>query len=210
MTVLCFTDLETLGLDPLEHDVWEIAIIARDEDGVETEHLWQRRPSPVALARAEPKALEMGRFHERMAVPGSAWAADMLDNIGDGHTPVPMSLGALNNRVAEILKDAVMVGSNPAFDASFLTVMLGMAPWHYRTVDVATLAAGYLHGSLTAKAGGDRSLFLDSYPTLPYSSYALSERMGIAPPSPEVAHTALGDARWAKAVFDAATGGGDR
>lgn len=207
MTRLAFTDLETLGLDPWEHQVWEIGVVLRDEDGAETEHLWQRRMTELAVVHADPKALEVGRYWQRRAVfPEGAWAVDMLADGG----PRPMSLPELNAEVTVVLDGAVMVGSNPSFDASFLHVMLGAKPWHYRTLCAPTMAAGYLHGALTAKAGGNRSFFLESYPPHQFSSYDVSEQMGVPRPAGDVAHTALGDARWARDLYDAVTGGEPR
>lgn len=57
MTALAFVDTETTGLDPDFHEIWEVGLIVNDE-----ERLWQL---PVDLKRADPKALEIGRFHER-------------------------------------------------------------------------------------------------------------------------------------------------
>jgi DNA polymerase III epsilon subunit-like protein len=39
------------------------------------------------------------------------------------------------------------------------------------------------------------------------SSKWLSRKVGVEPPGEGVAHTALGDARWARDVYDAVTGG---
>ncbi|MFB7900287.1 hypothetical protein ACFC1B_28655, partial [Streptomyces xiamenensis] len=66
-------------------------------------------------------------------------------------------------------------------------------PWHYRPVDVATLAAGHLIGAGRA-----------AEVTVPYSSRALSRALGVEPPGHD-AHTALADARWARDLHDAAT-----
>lgn len=207
MSRLTFTDLETLGLDPWDHQVWEIAVILRDEDGTETEHLWQRRVTELAVVHADPLALEVGRYWKRRAsFPDGAWAVDMLAPEG----PRPMSLLELNAEVTAVLDGATMVGSNPSFDASFLHVMLGAKPWHYRTLCAPTMAAGYLHGALTVAAGGDRSIFAGQYPPDRFRSYEVSERMDVPRPSDDVAHTALGDARWARDLYDAVTGGEPR
>jgi DNA polymerase III epsilon subunit-like protein len=40
----------------------------------------------------------------------------------------------------------------------------------------------------------------------PINSRWLSRQVGVEPPGPDVAHTALGDARWARDVYDAVTG----
>lgn len=194
---IAFVDCETLGLDPDKHPMWELAVIRR-ENGVDTEHLWQIRPSRWELEEAEPKALEINGYRERMVLPDDYQVGDMTHACG---LPHPMKRHELRDKLRELLDGAVMVGSNPAFDAAFLRVFLDAAPWHYRTVDIATLAAGYRHGQAASGSPVD-------YPRLPYKSYELSRQVGVQPPDEEVAHTALGDARWARDVFDTITGGG--
>jgi DNA polymerase III epsilon subunit-like protein len=202
VTAICFVDLETTGLDPDRHDIWEIAIIKRCGDGPDWEHHWQIRPTQLHLQQiADPKALEIGRFHQRLNIPDGCHYVQT----GTDGNPVPMSRGDLVWSVIHLLRDAVMVGSNPAFDASFLRTFLDAAPWHYRTVDIATLAAGYRLGQAASGAYGGDFLFKGDYPTLPYSSRRLSQAVGVEPPGPDTAHTALGDARWARDVFDAIT-----
>ncbi|WP_165854449.1 3'-5' exonuclease [Streptomyces sp. V2] len=190
MTAIAFVDTETTGLDPIYHKVWEVAVIRREADGTETEHLWQIRPARHELAGADPEALRISRFEERFAVPAGAWAADMLTN-----TPTPMEFLDAARQIFKALTGTVMVGSNPHFDASMLHRLLqtGRDPWHYRPVCIATMAAIHLGPE---KAG-----------PMPWSSYKLSRTLGIEPPADGVAHTALGDARWARDVYDAVMGG---
>ncbi|SES04353.1 hypothetical protein [Streptomyces qinglanensis] len=195
MTALAFTDAETSHLDPRFGDAWEIAVIRRDTDGAEVEYLWQVR---VPLYHADPESLSIGRYRERFAVSAGWDAAEMNE---DGTVRARLTMPELLHDVQEAMWQAVVVGSNPGFDIRFLTKLLQehnrKLPWHYRPVDIATLAAGYLVG-----CGRGAEV------TLPYSSRALSRAVGVEPPGDDVAHTALGDARWHKAVFDAVTGSG--
>lgn len=191
-TPIAFTDAETLGLDPAKHAMWEVAVIHR-EGGTDTEYLWQISPDKWELEKADPEALRINRFHERMILPEGYQAGEMLHACG---LPHPVTRNDVRAALRELLPGAVLVGSNPSFDASFLREFLDDAPWHYRTVDIATLAAGLLAGRTTAPAL-----------SLPFSSRELSRAVGVEPPGDGVAHTALGDARWARDVFDAVTGG---
>jgi DNA polymerase III epsilon subunit-like protein len=203
MTALAFVDTETLGLDADVHAMWELAIIRR-ENGVDTEHLWQIKPSKIDLEHADPEALRINGYAERMALPEDYWAGDMSHLCGIPH---PMKRDELRTVITELLTGAVMIGSNPAFDAAFLKVFLDGTPWHYRTIDVATLAAGYRHGQAASGAYGGDFAFAGDLPSQPFSSRKLSQAVGVEPPGDGVAHTALGDARWARDVYDAVTGG---
>ncbi|MET8404492.1 3'-5' exonuclease [Streptomyces sp900116325] len=203
---LAFIDTETTGLDPDQHQVWEIAVIMRHPGQPDWESHWQIRPTELHLAQsAEPKALEIGRYHERMVIPKDYFVGQ-ID--ADGR-PVGMSHNTLAYDLTKLLKGAVLVGSNPAFDAAFLRVLLDSAPWHYRTVDIATMAVGHLYGQAytLTKQQCDPAFYgrADALLEGGWRSYELSRLMGIEPPNSHDAHTALGDARWARDVYDAIT-----
>lgn len=188
---LAFVDCETTGLDPADADAWEIAVISRNSDkpGTDKEHLWQLR---VSLWEADAKALAVSRYRERFAVPEGASAAAMPIGVGE---PRSVSGKDLMLDLMALLDGAIVVGSNPAFDLRFLTKLFrsaGVAPtWHYRPIDIVPLAVGYL------AACGDAAELAH-----PWASYQASEAVGVPRPSADAAHTALGDARWARDVYD--------
>lgn len=132
----------------------------------------------IDLAKASPDALRMNGYYERhpAVVSPESWRA-----------PNPRAVAA---EVARLTAGGHLVGINPAFDATFLGAFLrrcSAAPaWHYHLVDVLPLAAGRL---------GVRP---------PWQSKDLSHMLGVRPPQEGDRHTALGDARWAWAMYDAA------
>ncbi|WP_185932510.1 3'-5' exonuclease [Streptomyces sp. WAC 01325] len=190
-----FVDVESTGLDPVLHEVWEIAVILR-HDGQDEEHTF--RIHPENFISADPEALRINRYFERVAAPDWVWddretAARQLHNLLDG---------------------AVLIGSNPAFDAEMFAQLLGEyfdqpRPWHYRTIDTATLAVGSLYGRAAERTRHDCDATWYSKVARavgwPWKSHDVSRHIRIEPPAPEVRHTALADAAWARDVFDAVT-----
>lgn len=114
---LAFVDTETTGLLLDKHDVWEIAFAIGDGP-VEVFQV------PHNLASADPKALELNGYRVRAqpAVTSQVW---------DLH-------------IAEQLAGKTIVGANPSFDAYRLERRWGRAPWHYRFVDVESMAVPLL------------------------------------------------------------------
>jgi len=200
-TPIAFVDTETTHLSAEIGEVWEVAVILR-KDGAETEYIWQFRPlNPSA---ADPESLKIGRFAERFAVEdGHEAAFTARDRIS------PMSRDLAVADITDILRGAILVGSNTAFDDRFLRKLVGLGnhQWHYRPICIATLAAGYQFGQAASLRAVGGELRDGDVPAMPLSSRRLSRWVGVEPPGDDVAHTALGDARWARDVYDAVTRG---
>jgi hypothetical protein len=84
----------------------------------------------------------------------------------------------------------------------------GVLPtWHYHLVDVEALAAGVVAEMRRNTRGGmtwGRGCAIGDpiSPEPPWSSSDLSRAMGVDPDDFD-RHTALGDAQWAKAIYEA-------
>mgnify|MGYP001565847385 CR=1 FL=1 len=169
-------------MDPRVHDVWEIAIIARSPGVPDSEFVWQLSPDVEA---ADPEALEIGRFHQRRLAP-SEGRYDAV-RIEDGKPTERMRHTEVLMEVQDLLRGAHMVGAVPSFDAVMLTAMLQRCAlkttWHHRLVCVETMAAAVL---------GWR---------VPQGLSKTAEALGLTV-DPDAAHTALGDARLARDVYD--------
>jgi hypothetical protein len=200
-TPLAFVDCETTHLDAEVGEAWEVAVILREEGKGDTERLWQIRPD---VAKADPDSLRIGGYPRRFVVPEHAETA-FIDPDG---TVRPAALEWTIGEIWTALNGAILIGSNPGFDDRFLRKLIGSTPWHYRPVDIALLVAGSRYGYANVIRAFDGEPGPNDVPTLPYSSREMSRWVGVEPPGDGVAHTALGDARWARDVFDAVAGGG--
>jgi hypothetical protein len=181
-------DTETTGLDTDRHEIWELAIILDALPGQEWEfHL------PVDLSRADPTGLRICRFYERRyAIAPHIPVANLCRWRNAAETEWVISTPAeCAEIVARLLDGEHMVGAVPSFDAAFLTRWLranGHAPtWHYHLADVENLAAGKL---------GVQP---------PWDSDDLTRRLGLEVDEAG-RHTAIGDARWAKLMYEAVFG----
>lgn len=185
-TPLVFLDVETTGLDDTRHEMVEVAWIVRPSPDptrrqpvgagtVIVPHMWdveQVVTLPHTTIAAQEAALEVNRYHDR-----------------DWSDPVPVDrwLPAFLATTAE----ATIIGAQPHFDIGFIHALcrrVGMQPtWYHRLYDVESMAAPFIAnrpGRLSGLRDTAAALGLDTDDHM----YA--------------AHTALGDARLARAIFD--------
>jgi hypothetical protein len=116
-------------------------------------------------------------------------------------------------KIARWTHGAHMIGNVTSFDTiAFERLMRRqglLASWHYHLIDVENLAVGYLKGlakGISPSTGRLPMAGAEVLSQLPWDSDALSEALGVKPPSDDERHTALGDARWALAMWDAVMG----
>lgn len=198
MIRIVFIDTETTSLRP-DRRAWEIGLIVREPGKTDVEHHWFIDWNELDLGNADPFALKIGRFYERhpqsiesVFDPQDPWEGVRRVDFYDEKTALIF--------VEELTRGAHLVGAVPNFDAEVLGTRMrahGIAPsWHYHLIDVEALAVGYL------SAAGARELPIG----LPWSSTELTAQLGLDPVPDEERHTALGDARWARAIYDRVTG----
>jgi DNA polymerase III epsilon subunit-like protein len=217
MTGICFVDCETTGLDPDRHAIWEVALITPDGN----EHVWQ---FPVDEMAADPFALNIGRYWDRR------WGTDNevkpWDAVYDAHTPksrrknFPDEGRAIRpgldwcRHFRDLTAGCHLAGAVVSFDEERLRRLLHrneiLHRWHYHLVDVEALAVGYLAGSSAYGKSAAGSKQAEVWPVIapPWKSDDLSGLLGISV-SDEDRHTALGDARWARALYNAVMGGAE-
>lgn len=219
MADLCFIDTETTGLDPDRHQIWEVGLITPDG----AEHLWQ---FPVDEMAADPIALNIGRYWERR------WSDDNdvnpIDAIYEAHTPksrrsrFPAEGRAIKpgpswcRHFRDLTAGCHLAGAVVSFDEERLRRLLHghgvLHRWHYHLIDVEALAAGFLAGQFGAcqefgNPATDGPTVEEARTAVPpWKSDDLSRAVGVDPDDFD-RHTALGDARWARAIYDAVMGG---
>lgn len=178
MTKLVFVDTETTSLDADTGQIWEAAFIERPSDP-ELIHVEHRFLVAVDLIAADPISLSVGRFHDRHPQGNNR-------PTGEHRLYTPNEFAEV---AAALTHSAHLVGNVVSFDEERLRRLVlacGRQPsWHYHLVDVEALVAGRLGIAP------------------PWKSSELSEAIGVALPSEEDRHTAMGDARWARDLYDA-------
>ena len=177
-TPLVFMDTETTGL-ALDDDIWEFAAIRREGDG---SHDY---PLHLFIEHDPDKAAKLPESFRRD-----------LESRFDPHFAVsPRDAARL---IAHILRPgergkAHVVGAVPNFDTERVALLLtahGLTPpWHHHLIDVENLAVGFARGRFRAD------------PPLPWDSDDLSRTVGVEPPG-DGRHTAMGDAMWARDIYD--------
>jgi hypothetical protein len=141
---------------------------------------------------ADPNALAINGFYDRYK--GDLTHRRHMNGSG------AFSPDDFADEFTRLVKGRHLVGAGVAFDARFLERLLRLnnqiAMWHYHLIDVEAMMLGYL-----AAKGVEVPL--------PWKSADLAAAVGVDGTLFEK-HTALGDARWAKAIYDTITvsGGG--
>lgn len=140
---LVFLDTETSGLDPLQHEIIELALV-RVNPRYEVVLQWEQKFKLLSPDAADPKALEINGYTPEK------WAdAIEFDE-------------AMCDQVSEFLEGADVVGHNVEFDMGFIKAAFRRAgvDWNWRLgkhrIDTVTLAHEHLIPC------GLRSLRLDS------------------------------------------------
>ena len=203
MSRIVFIDTETTSLRP-DRRAWDIGLIVREPGKEDREWQWFVDSADLDLGNADPFALKVGHFYERHPAYLDASPTERRDR-QTWDTVEGITEGLVMRWVEMVTRDAHLVGAVPNFDAEVLGTRMrehGIAPsWHYHLIDVEALAVGYLSGLDDAMAGQHKI-------GLPWNSDELTAQLGLAPVPDEERHTALGDARWARAIYDRVTGGG--
>jgi DNA polymerase III epsilon subunit-like protein len=185
MSGIIFVDTETTGLEPSLHEIWEVALI--EETG--KEHLFYR--NPIQLEMGDPTSLRISGFYDRIRSETRRPAMEMLNGMAQVGADEISEDAKLALAIANLTAGKHLVGAVPSFDARFIEILMrrnGVCPaWHYHLVDVEAMVAGALHIAP------------------PWDTNELAQRIGV--PKLDGKHTAMGDARWAKAMYEAALAG---
>ena len=198
-TKVAFVDIETTGLDPELDYVWEVAVIV---DGVE--HVWQQR---LPGTDGEPAR---GGAHWSTFV--SDWVLENTRIVDAYDHAAALDPVESIDRFCNLVDGRHLVGACPWFDSERLHRLIlahivpieRLHPWHYHLIDVENLAVGYIHGVNAGVdgTGGTGGIGGMPVPGLPWKSVDLSRALGVDPADFEPKHSALADARWAKALYE--------
>lgn len=177
---LLFLDTETTGL-AVDDEIWEVAWILRHPDGQETSYHAFVMHDPDKAAHHLPGCF-LDDYRARYDAHAAVDPRRVVDDLG------AMIVDSLGPGVSPYL-----VGIVPSFDIQHLARIHNASrayaapapiPWHYQPIDAEVFAAG----------------LLGVHP--PYNSDAISAAVGVNPDD-YARHTAMGDARWAQALYDA-------
>jgi hypothetical protein len=164
---LLFLDTETGGLDPTSDELIEVAWAT----------LADAQPSTLVLPhhphRVGEKAAEVNNYYSRQLADPECWATN-----------------AEIQKFYTMLHGVTIVGANPSFDAAFLAKHFATnpfdPPWHYRMLDIESMAYGVLALNEVEGMSGIRRALVDQ---------------GFPIPIPD--HTAAGDVTATVAIYHA-------
>jgi hypothetical protein len=143
---IVFIDCETTSLRP-DRRAWEVAVILRRPDRPDQEESWFVEWHDLDLGNADLASLKFGRFYERR--PQGRRCA--------GGYVLPPAEEDVLLQVEEWTRGAILMGSNPSFDAETLAARMrarGICPsWRYHLEDVANPGEGLAVRGREAAAG---------------------------------------------------------
>tara|TARA_R110000744_G_scaffold353146_1_gene459428 strand:+ start:2342 stop:3157 length:816 start_codon:yes stop_codon:yes gene_type:complete len=125
-----YIDIETTGLDPIEHEIIEIAIIEESHGIIER---WSTKIKPRHIQKAHPKALKVNGYSEE------AWS-----RAPEMSAVIRMIVSKIDSKLRG---PCVIIGHNPNFDLSFIKITLaahGKYIPRLRSIDTMTLAHEHL------------------------------------------------------------------
>ena len=191
MNEVCFIETETISLARDHRHLWEVAVIYPDPLELTGWGEYSALLADVPLGEADPMSLQVSRFHERYS---------------DQPVGKRQNRGKVARQIEHLTRGQHLVGAVPSFDEQRLWDFLrahNLCPtWHYHLIDVETLGIGYMAG-VAEEYWPEALKFLRR--GLPWDSSALAHVLGMDQPE-EDKHTALGDARWAKAIYEKVMG----
>ena len=201
---LIFLDTETTSLR-YDRRVWEIGAIIRRVAAPEQRLHRFIRAEDLDLGGADPFSLDIGGYYQRHP-----------QGRGDGTVPSGAALhfeADVMAELAHLTRAATIVGNVVNFDTEVLAARCRAngVLWnaHYHLVDVEALVAGYLAGVLLQADPPASGRRLREVITPPWNSQELSDALGVKVPGEGERHTAMGDAEWARDMYDAVmTGSG--
>jgi hypothetical protein len=157
MSKIVSVDVETTGLIPGHHEVWEVGIVPVDSGREHMHYQFQ----PTKIENAESTALQVGGFYENFEWIGDPrFARDMLvegviveeDEDTGAKSEKPSGQKAVTGageacwKIAKELEGATIMGLNPHFDSDHLEVLLNgyghAKTWGHRFLDLGSYAAG--------------------------------------------------------------------
>jgi hypothetical protein len=184
-------DTEATDLNPHTREIWEVGLIIREPGCPDRERVIIVVDADFTFANV--MSLDIGRAYERH--PKFTGKTET----GEG-APEYLSQAEAAAVIEAETRKATIVGMVPNFDTANFEVLLNRhgLPFsgHYHLVDVETLIVGYLRGQLSA----GRDVPDPGQPR--WKSDDLSRLVGVEPPGDQDRHTALGDARWTRDLWD--------
>lgn len=126
------TDVETTGLDPLQHEIIEIGVVLMEQPSLRTIAELDLKVRPEHIETATPKALEVNGYRPE----------DWTDAVSQEEA---------SRRFAALVPGAMLLAHNMAFERGFLLELFRKTgvvdPMDYHRLDTFSIAWGKLYGT---------------------------------------------------------------